>query len=158
MNRYEGLNLVDLLELLHEIVPPEPIALVPQTIGWWIALAWLVACFAFIVAAIVRHRRANRYRREAIAELARIEAQADAPEAPAALAALLKRTALAAYPRQQVASLYGSAWAAFLVDSSNGDAVIAAAADSLAHAAYREGICVTELTPASRRWIRRHRV
>ena len=31
------------------------------------------------------------------------------------IATVLKRTALVAYPRQQVASLYGAAWADFLV-------------------------------------------
>jgi len=158
MNRYEGLNLVDLLELLHEIVPPEPVSLLPQTPGWWIALAWLVAVCALVVAAIARQRKANRYRREAIVELQRIEARAGVPEAPAELAALLKRTALAAYPRRQVASLCGEAWATFLVDSTDGDPVVAEAADSLAHAAYREGVKLSELIPASRRWIRRHRV
>jgi hypothetical protein len=60
----------------------------------------------------------NRYRREAIAELARHEENlrdaARRATALVAVAELLKRTAITAFPREQVAGLTGAAWFAFL--------------------------------------------
>lgn len=158
MNRFEGLNLVDLLELLHEIVPPLPVSLMPQTVGWWILGGWALAVVCCVAAALIRHRRRNRYRRIAVSELRAISARQDDPRAAAELAALLKRTALAAYPRDRVASMYGRDWAAFLVQSVNGDRRVAEAADALAAAAYREDSNLPVIVPAAERWIRQHRV
>jgi hypothetical protein len=60
----------------------------------------------------------NRYRREALAELARSETLLADPAQRAArlarFAELLKRAALSAWPREIVASLTGSSWVAFL--------------------------------------------
>ena len=158
MNRFEGLNLVDLLALLNEIVPPEPVSLMPQTAGWWILGGWLLASIACCVAAVRRSRRRNRYRREALAELQHIAARMDEPQATADISALLKRTALAAYPRREVASLYGSDWGGFLVDSSNNDEVVKVAAYEIARAPYQDDIDTICFVRAAERWIKHHRV
>lgn len=159
MNPYEGLNLPDLLALMHELVRPEPVSWLPQTAGWWVLFAWLLAALAVVLGRARRRRLANRYRREAEAELRRIAASADGNPgaAAAAIAGLLKRTALAAYPRPQVASLYGAAWARFLCESSRQDPEVAAAAQQLAAAAYRQDIDGRELIRPARRWIEAHR-
>ena len=64
------------------------------------------------------HWQHNRYRREALAELARHESALVDParraDALSAMAELLKRAALTAFPRGQVATLTGPAWFAFL--------------------------------------------
>jgi hypothetical protein len=73
------------------------------------------------------------------------------------VAALLKRTALAAYSREDVAALYGRDWAQFLKDSSGNDRQIADAADLLAAAAYRPDADGSVLTRPASRWIRLHR-
>ena len=52
--------------------------------------------------------QANAYRREALRELGEIET------APERLPELLKRVALVAYPRAEVAELSGDAWLGFL--------------------------------------------
>ena len=104
------------------------------------------------------HRRRNRYRREALRTLAVIESQADHRPGKVAsqIAALLKRTALAAYPRRRIAKLHGADWARFLCQSANDDAQIVAAANDLAMAAYRPNIDGAALCEPARRWIQRH--
>ena len=122
--------------------------------GLLLALALLLAW------RIQRSRRRNRYRREALASLQAIEANSrQNPAATGAqIALLLKRTALAAYPRRQVASLHGSQWARFLCQSVNQDPEIEAVAEQLASAAYRQEIQAVSLIAPARRWIKGHHV
>lgn len=158
MNPYEGLNLADLIALMHELVVPAPVSWLPQTPGWWIVLGWLMAVLLLGVWRLVVHRRRNRYRRDALAELKIIEGQSQlSPQESAQhIAALIKRTALVAWPRNDVASLYGSDWARFLTKSANDDKQVAAAAERLATAAYQSDADGRTLAAPARRWIRRH--
>jgi predicted negative regulator of RcsB-dependent stress response len=159
VSRYDGLNLPQLLDLMHGLVTPEPVPWSPTTPGWWIVLGWLLALLVLATWQIVKRRRRDRYRRDALAELKSIDADSSNDPATAAqrIAAVLKRTALVAYPRQDVAGLYGTEWAQFLVESSDNDPQVAAAADDLAAAAYRPGADPNVLSTPARRWIRRHR-
>lgn len=159
MSRYEGLDLVGLMDLLHEIVEPAPVDWLPQTTGWWIAGAWVVAVLLLVARHGLAGRRRNRYRREAERELDAISVRAAAEPAATArdIATLVKRTALAAYPRDQVASLTGAQWAAFLCTSANDDTVVAAAATRIAAAPYQPDADGEALLAPARRWIRLHR-
>jgi hypothetical protein len=148
--RFQGLNLPQLMELMHPNVVPEPIPWTPQTIGWAIAAAWLVATVLIAALAWLRAWRANRYRREALAALTTVGSGHE-------LAVLVRRAALAAYPRAQVAHLCGSDWAEFLSLSSGRDPIVAAAAEQLAQAAYRADVNLEQVKPAARRWIQVHR-
>ncbi len=154
MDRYEGKNLPQLLDLLHDIVMPEPVAMTPQTIGWVVVAAWLAALL--IISAVhagLRWRR-NRYRREAVQALDRL--RGDKQAAPA-IALIVKRTALTAYPRADVAQLYGAEWAAFLRRTVPKDSKVDRHADELAMAAYRPDIDAAALIDPARRWVRAHR-
>lgn len=159
MSRYEGLNLPQLLELMHELVMPEPVPWIPETPGWWIVAGWLIAVATICAWKFVEHRRRNRYRREALAELRAIESRPPPNSAEMAqrIAALIKRTALVAYPRREVAALYGTDWAKFLADSAQHDPRITDAASLLAAAAYRPDADGKALCEPARRWIRLHR-
>lgn len=151
-NPYEGLNLPQLLDRMHDIVAPDPVSMLPATDGWWVLLGWLAA-IALIIGVRARRRwLANAYRREALAAL-------DAITAPTGheLGVLLRRTALAAFPRDQVASLHGEEWATFLCRSASNDPVVAAAADDLARAPYRPDVDPGALVAPARRWIEVHR-
>ena len=67
---------------LHDIVVPEPVSWMPQTAGWYIVLALLVLGSAYIAYRAYRRARANRYRKDALGELARIEQQLRDKNAP----------------------------------------------------------------------------
>lgn len=159
MNEYQGLNLPQLLDLLEPIVSPGALSLLPQTPGWWVLAGWLLS---LVLIAIWRWRvrwLASGYRRQAQAELQKLLNETMAPgSASAAIASVVKRTALAAYPREQVASLSGAEWAAFLEESTGGDSKVAAGSAQLAQAAYRSDIEPEQIVEPARRWIERHRV
>lgn len=158
-SRFEGLNLPQLLDLMHDPVMPEPVSWAPQTDGWWIALGWLLAVIGLAALRYRRYRRRNRYRREALAALRTIESQAtqDPRGSAVAVAQLVKRTALAVWPREQVAALYGEQWAEFLVATAPGDQQVAEGAGPIARGAYDPGADGRTLVPPARRWIRVHR-
>lgn len=161
------------LEKLHDIVTPEPPSWLPQTWGW--AVLTLVLIAAAIVVAIRqrRQRERNRYRTEALAELAALESRlgtdARDPEARAdalrALPPLLKRVALAAWPREQVAPLTQSRWTEWLRASAP-EQLPEAATHLLDDLEYRSPAALAALTDddtraciaAARRWIETHRV
>lgn len=159
MSQYDGLNLPQLLELMHELVIPERVAWLPETPGWWISLGWLFAVVLLAGWHFIKRRRLNRYRRDALAELRTIEAQTELgpTESAQRIATLLKRTALVAYPREDVAALYGGDWAQFLRESARDDRQIAEAAELLAAAAYHPDANGSELARPARRWIQLHR-
>ena len=157
--RFEGLNLPQLLDLMHELVVPEPVPWLPQTPAWWVLCGWLLAVAALLIAAIARRRRRNRYRREALASLDAIAAQSQlsAAESARRVAEIIKRAALVAYPRSRVAGLHGRDWARFLCDSSGDDRQVTEAAESIASAAYRPDADGRALLQPARRWVRVHR-
>jgi flagellar biosynthesis/type III secretory pathway M-ring protein FliF/YscJ len=69
VSQYDGLNLPELLALMHKPVAPEAVPWLPQTPGWWIVLGWLIAVLFLVAWQLVKRRRRNRYRRDALAEL-----------------------------------------------------------------------------------------
>ena len=159
MNEYEGLNLPQLLELMYGLVMPSAVPWLPQTMGWWIAGGWLLAVLVILALRWRQWRIRNRYRREALALLSTIERETGGDPALLAeqVALLIKRTALAAYPRSNVAHLHGAEWAQFLTRSARNDPQIAQAAEQLSRAAYRADPEGAALVGPARRWIRKHR-
>ncbi len=174
MSRLEDLNqaqaeaAAQVLEGLHDIVVPEAVAWTPQTAGWYVLLAVLLAIAARV--AVVRRRRriANRYRREALDVLAVIENDVGIPElragALARLPVLLKRVALSVVPRAEAASLTGEKWLSFLDAGYGGDgfthgpgrllpALAYASSDHLEEISDQQATDLVELT---RLWIRSH--
>jgi len=117
----------DALKGLADIVSPAPISWYPQTWGWWAVAAVLLAALAYLAFRWTRRWIANRYRREALRECEALEkALHDDRQRAATVAALpvlLKRVALGAWPRTEVASLSGAAWVSF-VKGHAGDARI----------------------------------
>jgi hypothetical protein len=117
-----------------------------------------------------RRREANRYRVEALAELDRLEALlADGATRAPALAAippLLKRVALAVWPRSRVAALSADAWVAFLRQHAGGAALTEVAARLFDDVEYRSPQAVQSIgtadaeaiVSAARNWIVSHRV
>jgi len=92
---------------LRDIAVPEPPPLWPPAPGVWVLLI-VVAAVAISVAVFMWRRWAdNAYRRAGLALLDDARTTRDAN-------IVLKRVALAVYPRSEVAPLCGDDWAAFL--------------------------------------------
>ena len=146
------------LSNLRDIIVPPPVPWWPPAPGWWIVAAALLGMFAILVVRMMRHYRRNAYRRAALAELAALDPVNDTARV-LALSAILKRTALVAYPRAEVASLTGTAWLAFLDRTVGTDAFTTGPGTALERAAYGaptgEGAAIAA---AARRWVKRHRV
>jgi hypothetical protein len=106
------------LDRLHDVIAPPTVPWWPPAPGWY----WVLGFAAFLtIALIIRSRlrwQRNSYRREALTEWEHQQALLMEParraDALASLAELLKRTALSAYPRPQVAALTGESWLNFL--------------------------------------------
>jgi Ca-activated chloride channel family protein len=144
-------NLVELIELLEPVREPDVVSLVPQTAGWiWLGLL-VVALASFAVHRLVVRRRANAYRRVALRKLA------VAGSDPAAIAQILRRAALSVYPRNEVASLYGREWLAFLDSTYEGGGFRSGPGQALATAPYTKASHADGLSELAATWIRRHR-
>lgn len=147
----KGMSLVEMLDLLRPIPEPDPISMMPATQGWlWLALAVLAALLWALVA-FLRHRRANAYRREALRQLEGMDGD------PARMASVLRRTALVAYPRREVATLVGEDWLHFLNASCPGVPFAGDAGQALIEGPYRGAERNADLDRQCRHWIKKHR-
>jgi hypothetical protein len=138
----------DLSNLRDIVVPPE-VALWPPAPGWWILLAGGIAMAAIFAGMIVAWYRRNAYRRAALVALD----TADADD----ISTILKRAALAAWPRAEVASLTGADWLAFLDRTVRSDVFTRGAGRDLETLAFGGAGDKQAVLTAARRWIRRHR-
>ncbi|NVO55334.1 DUF4381 domain-containing protein [Rhodobacteraceae bacterium B1Z28] len=148
----EGESLVELLDMLNSAPVPSPISMTPQTWGWVILATVLASLVAFGVYLFRRHQKANAYRHCALSELE------SANDDAAKIADILRRTALAAFPRTQVAGLFGEDWLSFLRQSSGNIKFSETACRFLLEAPYRGGQSDPELTQLARNWIKSHKV
>ena len=153
---------------LHDVVAPAPVSWTPQTVGWAVLAAAVVVLLAVWGWRAWKRAQANRYRKVALAEIDRVEValREDPSKGRVALGAvneILKRTALTAWPRAEVASLAGEDWLAFLDATAEGRDFGEGPGRVLADRVYAPaGLPADEkerraLLEAVRRWIRHHR-
>ena len=95
------------LDKLRDIVVPDPPPLWPPAPGMWLAICTVL--FVVLVAGWLIHSvwKRNVYRKAGLMLLSEAKTVHD-------VSVVMKRVALAAFPREQVASLYGDDWATFL--------------------------------------------
>jgi hypothetical protein len=114
------------LENLFDIVVPPPVPRWPLAPGWYVVGGVLLALACWGAWRVWRRWRAAAYRRAALAEWRLLKTQAADPEHREAglrhLPELVKRVALAAFPREAVASLSGMEWLRFLDRTGHTDA------------------------------------
>lgn len=101
-----------LLEDFIETQAPEPISWIPQTIGWHVVLLFILY---FVTKKVVREYlkyKRNAYRREAMSWLSSLAAKPSSNQLAqmGQLPALLRKTAIIASGREEVASLTGKEW------------------------------------------------
>lgn len=141
------------LERLHDVVVPPPVPWWPPTPGWVIVLAALaLAVLALLLKGFMRWQ-ANRYRREALRVLD------DPATKPTEWSALLKRTALSIWPRDEVAHLTGSEWLAFLDRTAGMKSFSTGPGSAIESIAFdpKGGEASGDLKGAVREWIQHHR-
>ena len=89
------------LDKLHDLALPDPVSLWPPAAGIVVVALALLAVLAILGWRAAARYRANAYRRAALAALG--ATSHDDRAAVEAVSAVLKRAALVAYPRPQVA-------------------------------------------------------
>ena len=160
------------LQNLNDIVLPATVGWWPLAPGWYILLALLLIAFAWFGYRSLYRWMNDRYRRAALRELqlladrmhATKERHAEERDAKLRqIPILLKRTALSAYPRSQVASLSGKDWFHFLNSTVKFPSFTESTASTLNMISYSCGElssvdsqAATALLNASRQWLKHH--
>ena len=141
------------LDRLHDFYQPPPPSWKPQTLGWYVAFAIIALLLGWLAAHLFRRWSENRYRREALNEIANVEATQ--------LSALLKRAALCSWPRETIAMLTGPAWLKFLDDTMQKPLFESAPANRIEELALSPSKLSAEeaaaIRYASARWIKYHK-
>jgi hypothetical protein len=139
------------LSNLRDIATPPPVPWWPLAPGCYVVITLAAVALLFFAIRGWRRWKANAYRREALRVL-------QAASASTEIATILKRTALAAYPRTEVASLTGDAWCDWLEKSAPGP-ISPSARESLARSVFaRADIDLEEMRRYAFAWIKGHRV
>jgi hypothetical protein len=109
---------------LRDIIAPDPVNLWPPAPFVWVLLGVAGFGLTVLIWRAVALWRAGAYRRAGLAHLAQIEGQFAISGSEVAalqeLSVLMKRVALAAFPRKQIAPLYGENWLRFLDSTCEG--------------------------------------
>ena len=95
------------LNNLRDIVLPDPPPFWPPAPGMWVLVAMVMSVVLVAFFLWRTSRKRNAYRRAGLALLGGVSTEHD-------VSVVLKRVALVVFPREQVASLHGKEWVAFL--------------------------------------------
>ena len=125
------------LQNLNDIVAPAPVAWWPPAPGWYALAVLLLLLLTWWGFRGLRSWQQGRYRREALQSLKGISESG--PLAAAALPDLLKRVALSAWPRDEIAGLVGPEWHRFLDHAAGSERFEGEAGRRLEQAAYAPG-------------------
>jgi hypothetical protein len=137
----------------------------PPAPGWWLAAIMVIALLGWIGMKGLQYFR-NRRRRKRILDLLEQLEQSSAtrplPDYLAQLTELMKRFALAHYPRRVVAPLSGSDWLHFLDESGGHGRFSQGPGRVLAHGPYMHDLPdstdIAALTSLVRDWMKRNTV
>jgi len=155
------------LQNLNDIVLPVTVGWWPLAPGWYFLIGLLLIALTWLSYRSLQRWIKNRYRRAALTELQLLEEDTQNAEKRDSslrqLPVLLKRTALSAYSRKQVASLSGDDWYGFLNSQVTNPAFTDPTISLLDHLAYSTGNfnsvdsqAITALFEAIKHWLRHH--
>ena len=102
------------MDQLAPIIPPETVSFWPPQPGWYVVLFLLILVLAYLGYRIWKYNRKNAYRKAAMARLEKLRNENMGKESIIMVNQLLKATAIAGFNRNEVASLHGDEWLAFL--------------------------------------------
>jgi hypothetical protein len=141
---------------------PAPVSWWPPAPGWWVLAVLLLVLVGTGAWLLLRRRRRRAAARRAQEELLALRAALGSGGDPAAfvrgLSRLLRRFALARFPRQEVAGLTGADWLAFLDANGGGGRFRNGPGRLLTEAPYRAtgDIPAEDLADLARDWILRN--
>ncbi|MFT5210581.1 MAG: hypothetical protein ACI9CE_002307 [Flavobacterium sp.] len=113
----------DPLAQLRDLHLPGAIENWPPAPGWWILALLCFALISYLFVLLYRFWKKNQYRREGLRALEKLKV--DYEQAPDSIdyleqySQLLKRICFSCFSRNEVASLTGESWVAFLDHSGN---------------------------------------
>ena len=156
------------LQNLNDIVLPEAVSWWPLASGWYFLLGLLIIILAWFIYISIQHRINSRYRRTALHQLQLLAQEVNKADKRDSvlrqIPILLKRTALTAYPRRQLASLTGKSWHNFLNSKVGTPSFTESSCNSLDCISYSVGSLDTvdaeaasELLKACKHWLKHHR-
>jgi len=156
------------LENLHDIVTPALPSWFPLAPGWYAVALALVFIGGWFATARYIHWRRNTYRRQALADLARISQSLKDSATYATylpqLPQLVKRAAIAAYGRRTVAAFHGEPWLTFLNKKVNREIFNGEAGQLLLACSWQPAARLAAFSPAEiktlqkvvRKWLINH--
>ena len=159
------------LQNLNAIVLPAPVDWWPLANGWYVVFGIVLIAIGWFGYRSVQRWIANRYRRAALQKLQLlakdIQGEVNRDSSLRQIPILLKRTALSAYPREQVASLTGKDWFGFLNATVRANVRNPSFTETtfvtLDKISYTRGAlgeidtqAITALLKASRQWLKHH--
>jgi len=155
------------LQNLNDIILPASVGWWPLATGWYVLFGISMIILAWFSYQSIRRWFADRYRRAALNELRSIEegirSAAKRDSSLRQIPILLKRTALSAYQRDQVASLSGKDWHDFLNTTLRTPVFSESISSILDKLSYTSGDlssvdsqAVTALLNASKKWLQHH--
>ena len=145
---------------LEDIITPEGVSLWPLTIAWWLLI---VVSIVAVVGLIIFYRRYQKkwgYRQEALNLLKAHKNNLNNSDIAIKYLECLKRTAISAYPNQDIDSLYGDAWLSFLNRQTPKPLFNSELADFIRQAQYKKifNLENEHLYKAIERWIKQHSI
>jgi len=151
------------LQNLNDIVVPANVSWWPLAPGWYVLAGLMLFLLLVFAYRAIQHQKKNRYRRLALQAITDIRRQADVA-AFEQLPVVLKRAALSAWPRGDVAALSGAEWHRFLDRTASTELFSSGVGTLLDQLAYGGGTnwqpCepgVDRVLEAAEFWLRRHR-
>ena len=155
------MNPQDPLAALHPLRTPDAIGWWPPAPGWWLLALLAISAVVALVYLWRKHRRANAYRRQALAQLQQLQTDYQTHRDKLLhlghINALLKSAALQAYPRSDIAAQHGEAWRGFLNSSLPADKQLP---PEFATANYQPACPDFDLEPvhrATQHWLKHHK-
>lgn len=152
-------NLPDPLQELRDVHLPDPISWWPPALGWWMVLAGLIVMVGLAFWAR-SYRQRTRIRRAALAQFEHVKqhyaVNADDQWAITEVSNLLRRYALAVFPRTDVAGLSGQSWLKFLDTTGSTNQFSDGPGQALRSGPYQShgSLSASDLFPLVERWIR----
>ena len=146
--------------VLEDIITPTEIGIWPLAPGWWLLLLSIVGITTLMIVLIKRHQKKWGYRKQALqrlkAEYQHWQLAGDEQQCLSAMASIVKRTAITAYPTVNIKSLYGQQWIDFL----NKHTQKVVFDQDLSTALYQKhrGINIDELYEQYKQWIKTHAI